>query len=105
MTAIILDRNKQYLVYENSLIKIDFLDTNIGNIIEINKILFLKEDNEELIGKPYIENKVILFQVLKQIKDKKKIALKFKRRKHHMKKKGHRQKYTLIKMIGIKNIY
>ena len=104
MHAIILDRNKQYLVKENSSIKVDFLDIEIGNIIEIDKILFLSENNDIVIGKPFITNKIILFKVLKQIKDDKKITLKFKRRKHHMKKIGHRQRYTLLQMIGIKHI-
>lgn len=104
MHAIILDRNKQYLVKENALIKVDFLNTDIGNIIEIDKILFLNENNNIIIGKPFITNKIMLFKVLKQIKDDKKITLKFKRRKHHMKKIGHRQKYTLLQMLEIKTI-
>lgn len=104
MHAIILDRNKQYLVKENSSIKVDFLNIDVGNIIEIDKILFLNNNNDILIGQPFITNKIILFKVIKQIKDDKKITLKFKRRKHHMKKIGHRQKFTLLQMIEIKNI-
>ncbi len=104
MQAIILDRKKQYMIKIGLNFKIDYIDINIGNIIEIDKILFLKENNTINIGKPFIENKIILLEVLKQIKDEKKISLKFKRRKHHMKKIGHRQKYTLVKTIGLKNI-
>lgn len=104
MYAIILDRNKQYLIKENTLLKIDFLNDSIGNKIEINKILFLNNNNEIFIGKPFVEKKSLIFEIVKQIKDKKKITLKFKRRKHHMKKIGHRQKYTILKFIGLKNI-
>ncbi|HFL8819546.1 MAG TPA: 50S ribosomal protein L21 [Candidatus Azoamicus sp. OHIO2] len=104
MYAIILDRNKQYLIKDNLSFKVDFLNIETGKIIKIDKILFLNENNETTVGKPFIKNKIILLEVLKHIKDDKKIILKFKRRKHHIKKIGHRQKYTLLKIIGIKNI-
>ena len=42
-------------------------------------------------------------KVINQIKDKKKTILKFKRRKNYIKKIGHRQKYTLVRIISILN--
>lgn len=103
MQIVILDREKQYFLDNKKILKIDFLNEEIGKIIEIDKILFIKNDNETILGYPFIENKIISFEIIKQIKDNKKISLKFKRRKHHIKKKGHRQKYTVIKMIDLKN--
>lgn len=103
MQIVILDRKKQYFLDNKKVLKIDFLNEEIGKIIEIDKILFIKNENETILGFPFIENKVVLFEIIKQIKDEKKIALKFKRRKHHIKKRGHRQKYTVIRMIDLKN--
>ena len=99
MYAIIIDRNKQYIIKENSHIKVDFMDVEIGTIIKIDKVLLYGVENDFTVGTPYIENKIITVQVIEHIKDKKKLILKFKRRKHYMKKAGHRQKYTVLKII------
>ncbi len=102
MSLIIFDRNKQYLINKNIPFKVDFLDVNVGDIIEIKNILFFDENNEKIIGKPFVENKSVLLKVIKQEKEKKKTILKFKRRKHYIKKMGHRQKYTLLQAFEIK---
>ncbi|MCB1712389.1 MAG: 50S ribosomal protein L21 [Candidatus Riesia sp.] len=99
MYAIILDRNKQYIVKENNNLRVDFLDVQIGTIIEINQVLLYSTTDSITVGTPFVENKKIKFEVIKHIKDEKKVVLKFKRRKHYMKKSGHRQKYTLLKII------
>ena len=103
MHAIILDRNKQYLVKEGSVLKIDFLNSNIGDVINFEKILFFSNEDRTLVGDPFIRDKIVVSQVVDHIKDKKKIILKFKRRKHYMKKRGHRQRYTLLKIISFKD--
>ena len=103
MYAIILDRNKQYFIENNSIIKVDFLNVKIGDIIKINKILFFNDNAINIIGKPFVLNTHVLFKVVDHVKDSKKLIIKFKRRKHHLKKMGHRQKYTILKMISIEN--
>lgn len=101
MFAIILDRNKQYLVKQDIVIKVDLLDANVDDIISSTDILLFNNGECAFLGSPFVDNKVVKLQVLDHIKDKKKYILKFKRRKHHMKQKGHRQNYTLLKVIFI----
>lgn len=105
MYAIFTNKNKQYnIINKNKIIKIDFIKQAIGDKININEILYLKEENEiALIGHPFIKNKELVLEIIKHIKDKKNTILKFKRRKNYLKKTGHRQKYTLVKLISIKD--
>lgn len=101
MFAIVLDRNKQYFMKKDSIVRIDYLKSKIDDLVNLTDILFYNNGESDIIGTPFIENKIVTLQVLKHIKDKKKKILKFRRRKHHMKSMGHRQNYTLLKVIFI----
>lgn len=100
MNVVILDRNKQYFVKEGDVIKIDSIKLPINsNIIFYNVFTFLDQNNENLSFK----SKYVVSKILSHIKDKKKLVLKFKRRKGYLRRFGHKQKYTFIKIISINN--
>lgn len=103
MYAIVLDRNKQYFVKDNSIINVDFIDCDVDSIIDIDKILFLNDGDKFFYGTPFVSDKIVKFKVLKHFKDNKKFILKFRRRKHHMKRMGHRQCFTTLKVFFIGN--
>ncbi|HIH2763331.1 MAG TPA: 50S ribosomal protein L21 [Candidatus Azoamicus sp.] len=103
MYIIFSNKNKQYTINKNKFIKIDLIESNIGDKLIFKDILYFKNEERNLIGNPFIKDTELQFEVIKHIKDKKNIILKFKRRKNYLKKTGHRQKYTLIKLISINN--
>lgn len=103
MYAIILDRNKQYYVKKGLCLEVDFLNLKSGDIIEFNNILLFGDSEFVLFGDPFVENKVVVAKIIGNIKGKKKVIIKFKRRKHHMKRIGHRQMYTLLEVLSIEN--
>ncbi|MBU0650465.1 50S ribosomal protein L21, partial [bacterium] len=53
------------------------------------------------IGAPNVEGVKVVGTVLKEIKDKKVVSFKYKRRKGYRRKIGHRQKYTEIEIKDI----
>lgn len=101
MHAVVLDRNKTYYAKIGDLVKFDFLGNFKGNIFKTSNVLFCFDGKNVFIGTPILGFVNVVFEVVKHIKDKKVITLKFKRRKHYMKKIGHRQKYTLLKVLSI----
>lgn len=102
MYAVIELNNNQYVIKENEDIIIDKFDTDSKKKdIQIKNILLLKDKEKILIGKPYLDNVTVNADVVKDIKGKKVIVFKYKKRKGYRKKQGHRQPYTVIK---IKNI-
>ncbi|HFL8824425.1 MAG TPA: 50S ribosomal protein L21 [Candidatus Azoamicus sp. OHIO1] len=103
MHAVILDRNKQYSVMEGSIIRIDNVDLNAGDKLFFNDILIFDDGNTVVFGSPYLKNIRVVSEVLKNFKDDKVVTLKFRRRKHYMNKCGHRQNYTLVKIVSILN--
>ena len=53
------------------------------------------------VGAPYLEGGKVTATVKTQGKGKKVQIIKFRRRKHHMKRQGHRQRYTELEVTGI----
>ncbi|WGH26589.1 MAG: 50S ribosomal protein L21 [Candidatus Shikimatogenerans bostrichidophilus] len=105
MKAIIKFGNHQYLIYPNKFIYLNKLN-NIEKkkkIIFKNNILLLIDDNNNIfIGKPIIKNYLVKAEIIKNIKNKKIIIFKKKKRKGYKIKKGYRHQLTKLKIINIK---
>ena len=57
--------------------------------------------NDVQIGAPVVAGAKVVAEVVSQGRHDKVTIIKFRRRKHHMKRQGHRQWYTEIKITGI----
>ena len=103
MTIIFQDRGKQYKVKVGDFIKLPKMSSVKKNdLVLLNEIIFYKNDKgESLIGSPTVENIAIKAKVVEQIRDKKIIVFKKKRRHNYRRKIGHRQDLTLIKIEEI----
>ncbi len=104
MYAVIEIEGNQYLVEKGKKLKIDKLDSN--NIPEnkkltFDKVLLYRNEKDILIGTPYLKNVVVTAEYLQDVKAKKIIVFKYKRRKRYRSKKGHRQQYSLIKITDL----
>jgi len=103
MYVILENGNKQYKVQEGSVINIDRQRRQPGSMLELDKVLMLVDGEKVSIGTPYLKEIKVSGEVMGEIKDKKVISFKMKRRKDYLRKKGHRQKYDRIiikKIIG-----
>lgn len=101
MYAIIATGGKQYRVQEGDQIKVEKLAGDPGEKIEFNQVLLLADGEDVSIGAPYVDGSKVMGEVQDQARAKKIEVIKFKRRKHHMKRMGHRQSFTAVKITGI----
>ena len=102
MFAIFELLDKQYKVSVGSFIKLPKQSCKKDDSIVFDKILFLKDQNGGLIvGSPNVQNAFVRGKVVDQIRDKKIIVFKKKRRHNYRRKLGHRQDLTLIKILEI----
>ena len=101
MYAIIKSGSKQYKVSRGDLICIDLLEKKTGESVEFKDVLFLKNDDDFIVGKPNVPNCVVKGEVIDEILGPKVIAFKYKRRKNYSRKIGHRQRYVRVKIIEI----
>lgn len=103
MYAIFENGNKQYKVKNGQIIRLEKINKKLGDIIKFTKILMISDKRDVKIGNPIIKNFLITAKIIKQSREKKIKIIKFKRRKHSCKKYGHRQFFTEVKIIDIKN--
>lgn len=101
MYAVIEASGKQFIVKEGDILVLDKMDTENGKEIIFDKIL-LHVDKEAKVGTPYVENATVSASVEEALaKDDKVVVMKYKRKTGYMKKTGHRQKYTTVKINKI----
>jgi large subunit ribosomal protein L21 len=103
MYAVIANGGKQYKVAENQIITLEQMDVEPGNAVEFDKILLLFDGGNITVGTPFVKEASVKGEVIKHSRAKKIIVTKFRRRKHHMKRMGHRQNCTVIKITMIEN--
>ncbi len=100
MYAIIEDHGRQYTVKEGDVLTIDLREATEKETIVFDKVLMLRGD-ETQVGTPTVAGAKVVATVLGDIKDKKIVVRKFKRRKNYRRKQGHRQRYTQIRIESI----
>jgi len=102
MYAVVKTGGKQYKVSEGDLLKVEKIDGESGDIIELNEVLMVADGDKVEIGTPVLPNTCVVCQIVKHGKAKKIIVFKSKRRKGYRKKQGHRQIYTNLRINEIR---
>jgi large subunit ribosomal protein L21 len=97
--AIAQTSGKQILVKPGQWYDLDYMSQgNLGDVISLNKILFFRKENLVQLGKPFLEQSQIPATIIQQVKGPKMTVLKTKPKKNYTRTRGHRQKYTRIKI-------
>ena len=98
MYAVIKTGGKQYKVIAGEKIKVEKLETEIGGIVVIDKVLMISDETNTTIGAPLIAGATVSATVISQGRADKVMIFKFRRRKHYRKTQGHRQSFTEIQI-------
>jgi len=94
--AIIEIGGKQYKVAPKQTIEVERLDVPEGDIVELDKVLFIGEDKNTLVGSPNIKGAKVVATSLGEAKGEKVIVFRYKSKVRYRSKRGHRQAYTKI---------
>lgn len=101
MFAVIKTGGKQYKVQEGDILNVEKLNMDKDKKITFDKVLLVEDGGKTLIGTPFVENALVRAEVIENLKDKKVIVFKKKRRKQYRRTRGHRQELTRIKIEEI----
>lgn len=101
MYAVIQTGGKQYRVEEGATLKIEKLELGEGDSVEFDKVLLVQSGDAVKIGQPFVEGGKVTAEVVSQGRHKKIRIIKFRRRKHYMRRQGHRQYFTEVKITSI----
>lgn len=101
MYAVIMSGGKQYRVEQGQTLKLEKIAADEGTTINFDQILMVANDGNLTLGAPYLANSKVSAEIIRHGRAKKVKIIKFRRRKHHMKRMGHRQSFTEVKITGI----
>ena len=101
MYAVIQTGGKQYRVSQGDTLKIEKLGAEEGASVDLDKVLLVADGDDIKVGAPYVDGGKVTATVKSHGRAKKVKIVKFKRRKQHLKRQGHRQWYTELEITGI----
>ena len=100
MYAIIATGGKQYKVAEGDIINVEKLGVEAGQTVTFDEVLVVNNGSVQ-VGNPTVSGASVSASVIGDVKGKKVIVYKYKRKTGYHKKNGHRQSYTKVKIEKI----
>lgn len=101
MFAVVKTGGKQYRVEPSTVIRVEKLLVNEGDKVSLDQVLMVSDGNKVTVGAPLVEGAVVHATVVRQMRDRKVIVFKKKRRHNYRRKQGHRQHLTVLKVDQI----
>ena len=101
MFAVFVSGGKQHRVSEGDLVDLEKLDGDVGSEIVFDQVMMVSDGDNVNVGQPFVSGGKVTGEVVAQERAKKVNVLKFKRRKDYMRRQGHRQYQTRVRITGI----
>lgn len=101
MYAVIQTGGKQYKVEQGDTLRVERLGAAEGEQIELDDVRLIADGDDIKVGTPRVDGSKVEARVRSHGRGKKIEIVKFRRRKHHQKRNGHRQDFTEIEITGI----
>lgn len=98
MYAIVKCGGKQLKVSKGDIVRVERVTAEAGEKVTLEDVLMVGEGADVTVGTPVVEGASVTATVVEQIRDKKVIVFKKKRRHNYRRKKGHRQYLTVLKI-------
>ena len=101
LLAVIKTGGKQYVVTPGKKIQIEKISKKEGDEVVFSDVLLFEGEEGIQIGTPLLEGIQVKGKITKHGKGKKIIAFMYESKKRAKRKKGHRQTFSEVEIIGI----
>lgn len=101
MYAVFQSGGKQHRVAEDHTVRLEKLEVATGSTVEFDQVLLIADGETVHVGAPLVAGGKVVAEVVSHGRGEKVTIVKFRRRKHHDKKMGHRQWFTEVKITAI----
>jgi len=103
MYAVIQTGGKQYRVEPGQTVVVEKLPGEAGDSVQFDQVLLVSSGDgaSVTVGKPVISGASVQGEIVEQGLGEKLVVFKFRRRKNYVRKNGHRQEYTAVKIATI----
>jgi len=99
--AIVESGGRQFRAEEGHSFSVEKLPYEVGEQIDLTKVYLLANDDEVIVGQPIVDGIVVKATVVEQYLGKKIFVWKYRPSKRYRRRKGHRQKYTRLRIDEI----
>ena len=99
--AVVASGGKQHRVAVGETVRLERLPGAPGDAIAFTEVLLVGAGEEMRVGQPLIDGAVVRGELIDQGRHKKIRIIKFKRRKNYLRRKGHRQLYSDVRVTAI----
>ncbi|ABK45838.1 LSU ribosomal protein L21P [Magnetococcus marinus MC-1] len=100
MYAVIRTGGKQYKVSQGDVLRVETVAGDAGGEVIFDDVLMVGGDEGLKVGEA-TEGAKVTGTIIRQMRDKKVIVFKKKRRKNYIRTQGHRQNLTVVRISGI----
>lgn len=100
MYAIISDRGRQYRAAPGDRLTLDRADAEIGATLDA-QVLLVADGATVKVGSPYVAGATATLKVISHTRGEKVIIAKYKRRKHNLRRNGHRSELTVVEVVTV----
>ena len=101
MFAVIESGGKQHRVEPGEVLKLEKLGVAPGGNVVFDKVLLVGDGESVNVGTPYVDGGTVTAEVVAEGRHPKIRVIKFKRRKDYMRRQGHRQWYSEVRITDI----
>ena len=101
MYAVVRSGGKEYRVSKGDIIRLEKLNAKVGESVTLNEVMMIADGGDVRIGTPCLPNAAVTGEIVGEMKAKKVLTYKMKRRKNYRRFKGHRQTYMSVRVDGI----
>jgi large subunit ribosomal protein L21 len=96
--AIVRTGGKQYRVEPGDTIYVERIEAPLGETVGLEDVLLVAGEQGAQVGAPRLASAKVLGRVIEHGRDGKVRILKYKKRKHYRRTRGHRQSYTALRI-------
>ena len=101
MYAVVRSGGSQHRVREGELLRVQKLAVPEGEQLTLDQVLLVSDGTRTVLGTPLVAGAAVTAEVVRQGRERRIRIIKMKRRKHYLRRQGHRQPYTELRIIGI----
>ena len=101
MYAVIQTGGKQYRAEPGQTLWVEKLAGNAGDQVSFDQVLLVANDGNVAVGKPTVAGATVSGSIVEQGLGEKLVVFKFRRRKNYVRRNGHRQELTAVKIDSI----
>ncbi len=101
MLVIFKTGGKQYSARAGQILKVEKLEGSKGDKVSITNVLAISDQSTNSLGEPLLKDASIEAKIVDQIRDKKIIVFKKRKRQNYRLTQGHRQYLTVLRIESI----